>query len=61
MPGMDAPTYTAAELAERFALQVRGDGATRVAGVATLAGAGPDQLAFLANPRYRTQLAAEGL
>ncbi|HET6395657.1 MAG TPA: UDP-3-O-(3-hydroxymyristoyl)glucosamine N-acyltransferase [Pseudoxanthomonas sp.] len=55
---MDAPEFTAAELAGRFSLQVRGDGQARVRGVATLAAAGPEQLAFLANPRYRPQLAA---
>ncbi|UNK56647.1 UDP-3-O-(3-hydroxymyristoyl)glucosamine N-acyltransferase [Pseudoxanthomonas daejeonensis] len=54
---MDAPAFTAAELAERFSLQLHGDGGARVHGVATLAGAGPGQLAFLANPRYRSQLA----
>lgn len=57
MRAMDTPTFTAAELAERFALQLHGDGSTRVSGVATLAQAGPAQLAFLANPRYRPQLA----
>ncbi len=60
MRAMDAPAFTAAELAERFSLQLHGDGGTRVRGVATLAGAGPDQLAFLANPRYRAQLAGSG-
>ena len=50
-------SHSAAQLAERFGLQVQGDGATRVASVATLAGAQPDQLSFLANPRYRAQLA----
>lgn len=49
--------YTLAELADRFGLDLRGDGKTRVRGVGTLAGAGPDQLAFLANPRYRKELA----
>jgi UDP-3-O-[3-hydroxymyristoyl] glucosamine N-acyltransferase len=53
MPG-DAPRYTAAELAERHGLALRG---AVVTGVATLASAGPGQLAFLANPRYRGQLA----
>ena len=57
MRAMDTPAFTAAELAERFALQLHGDGSTRVSGVATLAHAGPAQLAFLANPRYRPQLA----
>ncbi|GAA3929487.1 UDP-3-O-(3-hydroxymyristoyl)glucosamine N-acyltransferase [Luteimonas lutimaris] len=49
--------FTAAELAHRFALQLKGDGAAVVAGVATLANAGPDRLSFLSNPRYRAQLA----
>ena len=60
MRAMDAPAFTAAELAERFSLQLHGDGAAPVRGVATLANAGPDQLAFLANPHYRPQLAASG-
>ena len=49
---------TADELAARFALSVHGDGSVSVRGVATLASAGNGQLAFLANPRYRNQLAA---
>ncbi len=48
---------TAAALAERFGLALRGDGATAIDSVATLAGAGPGQLSFLSNPRYRSQLA----
>ncbi|RPE76954.1 UDP-3-O-(3-hydroxymyristoyl)glucosamine N-acyltransferase [Vulcaniibacterium tengchongense] len=54
---MSGTAYTAAELAERFGLGLRGDGAARVRGVATLAQAGAEQLAFLANPKYRAQLA----
>ncbi|RNF81714.1 UDP-3-O-(3-hydroxymyristoyl)glucosamine N-acyltransferase [Montanilutibacter psychrotolerans] len=50
------PDFSAAELAERFGLQLHGNGAERVVGVGTLAGAEPGQLAFLANPRYRSQL-----
>jgi UDP-3-O-[3-hydroxymyristoyl] glucosamine N-acyltransferase len=53
---MQSPSFSAAELAQRFALQLQGDGAVRVEGVGTLAKAGPGQLAFLANPRYRSQL-----
>ncbi|MGQ4658931.1 UDP-3-O-(3-hydroxymyristoyl)glucosamine N-acyltransferase [Lysobacter sp. F6437] len=49
--------HTAAALAERFALGLRGDGSVEIHGVGTLAGAGAGQLAFLANPRYRPQLA----
>jgi UDP-3-O-[3-hydroxymyristoyl] glucosamine N-acyltransferase len=51
-------SFTVSELAARFGLDVRGNGGTTVRGVATLAGAGPDELAFLANPRYRAQLAS---
>ena len=54
---LPAPT-TAAALAERFGLTLRGDGALRIDGVATLARAGAHQLAFLANPKYRNQLSA---
>ena len=49
--------HTAAALAERFALGLRGDGSVEIRGVGTLAGANAGQLAFLANPRYRPQLA----
>jgi len=51
-------THTLGEIATRFGLELRGDAATKITGVATLADAGPGQLGFLANPRYRTQLAA---
>jgi UDP-3-O-[3-hydroxymyristoyl] glucosamine N-acyltransferase len=47
---------SAAELARRLDLAVRGDPDIRVSGVATLAKATPASLGFLANPRYRTQL-----
>jgi len=43
---------TAAELAERFALQLQGDGTIPITGVAPLTEAGAQQLGFLANPRY---------
>ena len=55
---MPAPqAHTLAELAARFGLEVRGDAGTLIHGVGTLAGAGPGQLSFLANPRYRRELA----
>jgi len=54
---MDQPSFTAAELAERFGLELQGDGAVRVHGVGTLAHAQAGQLAFLANSKYRGQLA----
>ncbi len=46
------------ELAVRFGLELVGDPACRVERVATLAQAGPGALSFLANPKYRSQLAA---
>jgi UDP-3-O-[3-hydroxymyristoyl] glucosamine N-acyltransferase len=51
------PRHTLAELAARFDLQLHGDGSRAIAGVGTLQAATPEQLAFLANPHYRTQLA----
>ena len=47
---------TVAELAERFGLEFRGDGARVIDGVATLASAGPSQLSFLSNSKYAAQL-----
>lgn len=46
-----------AELAKRFGLALHGDGEREIYGVASLARAGPTDLAFLANPLYRRQLA----
>jgi UDP-3-O-[3-hydroxymyristoyl] glucosamine N-acyltransferase len=50
-------SFSAADLARQFGLAVHGDPATTVSGAATLARAGAADLAFLANPRYRAQLA----
>ncbi len=52
---MSVPVFTASGLAQRFGLALRGED-REVQGVATLADAGPAQLSFLANPRYRSQL-----
>jgi UDP-3-O-[3-hydroxymyristoyl] glucosamine N-acyltransferase len=55
---LDVPAgFTAAALAERFALELIGNGGVVVSGVATLAHATAGQLSFLSNPRYRGQLA----
>jgi len=51
-------SFSARELAERFALQLAGNGDTRVNSAAPLTRAREDQLSFLANPRLRPQLAA---
>ena len=55
---MNPILLTAAEIADRYSLGLRGDGEVRVHGVGTLANATEGQLTFLANPRYRSQLAA---
>lgn len=51
-------SYRLDELAQRFALELRGNGATRIHGVGTLASASGEQLSFLANPVYRRDLTA---
>ena len=51
------PDFSAAELAQRFGLDLRGDAHVVVSGVATLERAQSGELGFLANPRYRAQLA----
>ncbi|MHB8766240.1 MAG: UDP-3-O-(3-hydroxymyristoyl)glucosamine N-acyltransferase, partial [Deferrisomatales bacterium] len=45
-----------AELAERLGAELRGDPEVEVSSVATLAEAGPEQVSFLANAKYRPQL-----
>ena len=51
------PTLTLAELARRTGATLQGDGSVAIARVGTLERAGPGDIAFLANPRYRPQLA----
>jgi UDP-3-O-[3-hydroxymyristoyl] glucosamine N-acyltransferase len=46
------------ELAVRIGAEVRGDGARRVSGVAALESAGPEQVGFYANARYKSELVA---
>jgi UDP-3-O-[3-hydroxymyristoyl] glucosamine N-acyltransferase len=45
------------EIVARFGGELVGAGDTAISRIATLEGAGPGDLAFLANPRYRPQLA----
>lgn len=52
----EATGFTLAELAARLDAELRGDGACLIRGLHTLYGAGPDQLAFLANPLYKAEL-----
>lgn len=49
---------TLSALAARFDLQVQGDGEIRIVGVCTLTPGLPGHIGFLANPKYRSQLAA---
>lgn len=48
--------WTLAELAAQVDAELRGQGACVIRGLHTLSGAGPDQLAFLANPLYKAEL-----
>lgn len=47
---------TLADIAARLGAELRGNGAHVIRGLHTLAVAGPDQLSFLSNPRYRSAL-----
>jgi len=53
-----AQEHSLAEIVDRLGGHLAGDGAIRVNQVAALAGAAPGQIAFLANPKFRRQLAA---
>lgn len=46
------------EIVARFGGELKGDGSLAVFGLATIETATSDQLSFLANPKYRSQLAA---
>jgi len=52
--------WSLGQVADAIGLHLRGDAARVIRGVATLANAGPNQIAFLANPRYRRELANTG-
>ncbi len=53
---MEQTSYTLGELADRLGLECRGDRRLTITGLAPLASAGSQQLAFLANPRYSSEL-----
>ncbi len=53
----DPMTISLGELAVRFGCELRGDPQAPIDSVATLAHAHPGAITFLANPRYRRQLA----
>ncbi|CAE6716286.1 UDP-3-O-(3-hydroxymyristoyl)glucosamine N-acyltransferase [Paraburkholderia haematera] len=48
--------FTLEDIVHRFGGEVVGDGSQRVGSLAPLDQAGPDQLAFLANPKYLSQV-----
>lgn len=48
--------YTLRDIAEELGAEIHGDGDCRIDNVGTLAGAGPGDISFLANRRYRPQL-----
>lgn len=52
-----ATRATLGDLARRFSLELKGDAAVEIRGICTLAPGEPGSLSFLANPRYRGQLA----
>ncbi|RDK02516.1 UDP-3-O-(3-hydroxymyristoyl)glucosamine N-acyltransferase [Paraburkholderia lacunae] len=49
--------FTLEDIVQRFGGEVVGDGSQRVSSLAPLDQAGPNQLAFLANPKYLSQVA----
>jgi UDP-3-O-[3-hydroxymyristoyl] glucosamine N-acyltransferase len=49
---------TVADIVSRFGGECIGDASLGIERIATLDGAGPQQISFLANPRYRSQLAS---
>lgn len=51
-------SVTIAELAARFGCELLGDPDARISGIGTLSGAGPGDLGFFANQRYREALRA---
>lgn len=50
------PAWRIADIAARLGGEVRGDGDCQIRGVGSLANAGPDQAAFLAQAKYRALL-----
>ncbi len=57
MPGAGGITFSLADIAARLGGDVLGDPQTRIGQVATLASAGPGEIGFLTNLKYKSQLA----
>ena len=54
---MERPSYTLREIVARLGGEAVGEPPAPLTGVATLDSAGPADIAFLANPKYRAKLA----
>jgi UDP-3-O-[3-hydroxymyristoyl] glucosamine N-acyltransferase len=52
------PTFTVAELAQRVAGAIDGDGSRLIAGVASIDAAGPDDLTFISEEKYVDRIGA---
>src|SRR5664279_5088013 len=57
MAGLGETSYTLADIAAQLGGDVLGDPQTRVSRVAPLVSAGEGEITFLANPKFRSQLA----
>ncbi len=55
---MATPAFTLREIVQRLGGEAIGEARVPLTGVATLDGAGPAHITFLANPRYRAKLAS---
>jgi UDP-3-O-[3-hydroxymyristoyl] glucosamine N-acyltransferase len=55
---LERPTFTLREIVARLGGEAVGDAPGALTGVATLDSAGPADIAFLANPKYRAKLAS---
>ena len=53
----EPPQHSLEDLARSVGATLDGDGSVRIARIATLERAGPNDIAFLTNPRYRAELA----
>ena len=52
----ERPTYRLRDIVERFGGELQGDPEVRISQVATLEGAGPENISFFTSARYRRQL-----
>src|ERR1700744_6097646 len=55
-PAFNDTMFTLEQLAQQFGGEIVGDGACCIRGLAPLESAQPQQLSFLANPKYLAQL-----